>query len=283
MKQNKLLFFDVDGTLCDFTSTMPESTKKAIYELHENGYLLALSTGRSKGEVYPWLFDMPFDGMVCAAGAYVEWNGNIIYEKYMDIPMLKTILEYLESNNATYVLEGRDNIRVKSSLMEMNNKLMKKWVTSFNGLENVSPLPEPIPFDTIEQVAHIHKLNFHGLSANIDDVKNEINSKLSLNGLNTIHAISFSMADNFVTSGEITMDGIHKAHGINALLKCLGLSMNDVIAFGDSMNDYEMIKNASIGVAMGNACSQIKNIANIITDDINQDGIYNAVKKLGLI
>ena len=74
-----------------------------------------------------------------------------------------------------------------------------------------------------------------------------------------------------------------KANGLLALCKYYNIDIKDVISFGDSMNDYEILKTAGIGVAMGNSIDKLKEIADYITDDIDKDGIYNACIHLGLL
>ena len=76
---------------------------------------------------------------------------------------------------------------------------------------------------------------------------------------------------------------VNKGIAIRELISRVGGDMNDTIAIGDSGNDFNMIKTAHIGVAMGNATDRIKSIADMITDDIDNDGIYTAFKRLELI
>jgi len=74
-----------------------------------------------------------------------------------------------------------------------------------------------------------------------------------------------------------------KLTGIKAIAHKYGLTLDDVITFGDGMNDLEMIQGVKFGVAMGNAQDKIKEVAYMITDSVNNDGVYNALVKLGLI
>ena len=59
--------------------------------------------------------------------------------------------------------------------------------------------------------------------------------------------------------------------------------MEETIAFGDGGNDITMIEHAAIGVAMGNANKEVKEIADYITDDVDNNGIYNALKHFNII
>ena len=84
-------------------------------------------------------------------------------------------------------------------------------------------------------------------------------------------------------SGEITLAGVNKATGIADVVNALGISQEDTIGFGDGQNDFDMLRYCNIGVAMGNAADEVKECADIVTDDIKDDGLSNAMKRLGLI
>ena len=76
---------------------------------------------------------------------------------------------------------------------------------------------------------------------------------------------------------------ISKARSIKILADYLGIDMADTIAFGDGLNDVEMIKECGIGVAMGNANIKLKEVADYITDDISKDGVYKALEHFKLL
>ena len=71
--------------------------------------------------------------------------------------------------------------------------------------------------------------------------------------------------------------------GIKVIAEHFDLSLEDVIAFGDGMNDLEMVQGVKMGIAMGNAHPKLKEVAAMITDSVNENGIYNALIRLGLI
>lgn len=280
---SKIIFFDVDGTLVNFSCKMPESTRTALELLHKNGHKLVVSTGRSKSEVYPWLLSMDWDGLICGAGAYVEWNKKEIYAKYMSDRMVEIIVEYIESRGGTYILEGSYAIWERDILADKNRAFIEEWIKASNGNGIDAPIPKARLFSQLSEVSHIHKLNFHGMDMDAAVMENELNRLLSGEGLGNVKAIRFNNGNVFVTSGEITIEGIHKSFGIDMLLKASGFDTCDSVAFGDSLNDYEMIKNSGTGIAMGNACDALKEAADMVTSSIDEDGIYNAVKRLGLI
>ena len=84
-------------------------------------------------------------------------------------------------------------------------------------------------------------------------------------------------------NGEIIPKGIDKGRGMELVCQYYGASMQDTIAFGDSMNDYEILQHCQLGIAMGNAVQQLKDVADDITDSVTDNGIYNSFIKYHLI
>ena len=82
---------------------------------------------------------------------------------------------------------------------------------------------------------------------------------------------------------DITAKGADKGEGIRTMAEHLGLDFQNTIAFGDGGNDSSMIKAAGIGVAMGNALESLKAEADYTTTSVDNDGIMNALRHLGLI
>ena len=84
-------------------------------------------------------------------------------------------------------------------------------------------------------------------------------------------------------SGEITLRGVNKATGIRDVVEALNMRQSDTIGFGDGQNDFDMLRYCNVGVAMGNSSNEVKAVADIVTDDIKEDGLKNAMERLGLI
>ena len=82
---------------------------------------------------------------------------------------------------------------------------------------------------------------------------------------------------------EINAPGVTKGSGLLALAAHLGLRREQTMAVGDSGNDRAMIEAAGLGVAMGNATEAPKNVADYVTDDVDHDGIMNALKHFGIL
>ena len=121
----------------------------------------------------------------------------------------------------------------------------------------------------------LNKISFLGSETNIEEIVRKFSSKF-----NIIPSTVPAFGDN---SGEVSLKGIHKANAIEFLLNHLNISNENTYAYGDGMNDKEMLEFVNIGVAMGNAKEKLKFIADDITDTHDNNGIYNSFKKYALI
>ena len=82
---------------------------------------------------------------------------------------------------------------------------------------------------------------------------------------------------------DILNKGTSKGEGMVKLIEILSWQNKNIYAIGDGDNDYEMIKLADVGIAMGNATAKLKEVANYVTTNIDEDGLYNALKYLKLL
>lgn len=82
---------------------------------------------------------------------------------------------------------------------------------------------------------------------------------------------------------ELVPGNFSKATGIEKTCECLQIAHEDTYAFGDSMNDYDMIHYVQHGIVMGNGLDEVKAVADYVTSDLHKDGIYNGLHHFGLI
>lgn len=273
MKQ-KVLFFDVDGTLANFDATIPASAFEALKQAKANGHQLLLCTGRSMGQLHRELLELPLDGYVCAAGAYVQYHGQVIDSHFMSEAKLDKIFRLIREENLLYAMQcvdhlatGKDVFQPLLQLMRDRNKLNEKQLASvFPNMELV---------DSMNQFSNVEKVLFYDGKLSVQDVRERLGTEFDV--------VDMSFLQDKRSSGEITQAGINKASGIRKVLEFLGMTREDSIAFGDGENDVDMIEYAGIGVAMGNAVDLIKEKADIVTDRIEEDGIQNALQRLKII
>ncbi len=257
---NNVFFFDLDGTLWDHKSNIPESTKTALCELHEKGNLLFICTGRTKGFLnVPDLWKLPFDGGVFGCGTHIE------YKDYTFNQMLQTEqIDHIRTACSTYnilpILEGPEYMYIDSSIYEnpyMSNMLWQYQNEAKSATMDINKI-------FIQKATCLYS------------------PKSDCKGFNKELSSSFNViAREFVT--EIVPTGFSKSSGIKKVLEILDIDVSHSFAFGDSENDTDMLKYAGCGIAMGNATEEAKQAADKITDSIDNDGIYKAVKSMNFI
>lgn len=84
-------------------------------------------------------------------------------------------------------------------------------------------------------------------------------------------------------STDVLPSGGSKAKGIEAVIKHMGINPEKVYAFGDGLNDIEMLSYVHNSVAMGNAHESVKKYAKYVTEDVSQDGILRGLELVGLL
>lgn len=271
--EKKVVFLDVDGTMVNSDGIIPESAKEAVQKAKENGHKLVVCSGRSLFQVPQMLLDLGFSGIIGAAGAMVIADGKEIFHAHIDEEHRKSVTEYLEKNGFVFcfqtdqgvVISEKNRTRMLDIMQEhgITEEHLAQLVGEFyiqDDVWNNDREEKVIYYDAPFPISKVHA----DLEPYFDAVQ------LSLSGANEY-------------SGEIGINGIHKATGMEMYLNHVGVTRENCIAIGDGPNDLQMMEYAGIGVAMGNARDDVKERADMVTTDINEDGIYNAFVKLGLI
>ncbi len=262
MSDRKLIFFDIDNTLfChkEGMSFIPEQTKKAVSMLRKNGHIVAIATGRSRHLCQRCcdLLEMPCDG-VFNNGAQVVFTDKMIENK-LSKELSTDIYNYIK-NDDVYIFGAHEDYIFEHGVSEATYS----YVREESGLWGVM---KPFPDDS--NIPALFSLTVYGVSGNWHGQKKTM-----------LEFPQIYFCDGYA---DIVKKGISKGKGIEICANYFGFDINDVIAVGDGINDIEMIRKAGLGIAVGNACDELKTVADMVTDDITRDGIYKVFKKLELI
>lgn len=259
----KSVFFDIDGTLISFkTHKMPESTKKSLNLLREKGIKLFIATGRSPYALpaIKNVLDFQFDGYVMLNGQYCIVGDEVIRDTALPEKSIRAVLPYMEEKKIScefvelnYSYINFENERVWELQKFLGNTVKK------NNIEN----PErSLTNKTYQLCAYIKDYEEKEYFENMPGCR--------------------GVRWNPLFVDVIPEDG-GKGVGIEKLLNHQGYSKDESMAFGDGGNDIEMLEYVKIGVAMGNARDIVKESADYVTDDVDSDGIYNALIHYGVL
>ena len=271
----KIIFLDVDGTLCNYDFNrgeyVPDSAVTAIHKARANGHLVFLSTGRSLPEVSREILEIGFDGMVGGAGAFVQYQGKILFQKKLTREQVRELMDYLEEGDVAYHLECNSGLYASPNMARIIKKAMP-----FVDFENDAYFCRQKPL-TQCSLEDVNKISFTSVTRTYDEIYAALSSRY--------HLVKSSWGPEIpgVWGGEISLPGVNKGSAIQWLLEYLKIDPQDSYAFGDSMNDLEMFQAVHTAIAMGNSRHGVEAHAQYVTTDIDQDGIYNGMAHFGLI
>jgi Cof subfamily protein (haloacid dehalogenase superfamily) len=263
----KLFCFDLDMTLLDHkTMAITPSALCGIQKLKEQGHLIAVCSGRDLESPFSRKFTELIrpDAVVQSNGQKVTAGRKILREQFMDQELVQRLIHYGEEKKICIGFHiGEKGAFVLPEIVREREK--RTFGNCDKDFLPVSALLEEKlyalvlfgknPEDTIKKAAMVEKA--------FPEIKCALFSGNA--------------------GADVICRGMSKADGIACLLEYYSMDFSDVIAFGDSMNDWEMIREAGCGIAMGNAVMSLKEQADFVTKPIGEDGIWYALKTLGWI
>ncbi len=262
MSVKKTVFFDIDGTLWNWHNEIPESTIRAIRSLRQNGHRAFLCSGRSRAYIQnPDLFAIGFDGVVSGCGTMIEYGGETIFYKKLDVDLVEYTVNTVRKYGMRPILEGREYLYMDEREFAKDN--YGKKVKAEVGSRLLTIAGEWGQWE-------ISKLSCATEAADQEKCYEELKD-----------CFDFIIHDIPVT--EFVPKGYHKGTGIAKVCEMLDTDIEDTIAFGDSANDIGMLRAAGFGVAMGNSSEDVKLEADYVTTPVMEDGIWKACKHLELI
>lgn len=274
-----LIFTDIDGTLSSgHPSVIPNSSIKALHRAREKGHQIFLCTGRAYAAIGKELFDLPIDGLVLCCGAHIIHHQQLLtanpMPRHLLDPLIKKMIHYdigfsLEGINKNFLYSDGYDLFCSIYASQFHDSPMKQ--------KEILANKNMIPFEYIQESDYdsIIKISFY-----TNKVK-EMQSILDSLDENLTGYFDHCFAN--IESGEIIQKTIDKASGIDQVINKLGYSLNQTMAIGDGNNDLSMVQHAHIGIAMGNACEDLKKVANYTTADILEDGFEKALQHYHII
>lgn len=262
MNKDNFIFLDIDGTIYDYYLGVPESTKEAVRLLHENGHKVCLCTGRTKIMIFDEIMQLGIDGIIAGGGTYVEWNGEQIFRQDMEKSEVIRIIEAFRANHFSSFAEGMENMYYDPDFVK-------------NGTDETYRIYQ------LKIPGHVLPIDYDTMSC--AKISGRYTEK------STVEPLIKEVEDDYywtIHNGvlfETIPKTSSKAVGFEKLKEYLNLDPGRCYAFGDSFNDYDVLKAVKYGVVMGNGDPELLKRLPLHTESMKDNGIYNALKRFELI
>lgn len=258
MGSRKLLAFDIDGTLLDSNKRPLASTVEALQVLRESGHFVTLATGRSRYLTETVIRELDFENYILCNGAAAFLNHQQVFK------------ETLASESLQKLIQDCQALEIDTSLIHLDSS---KRLSSFD-------------MEKMEEA--MTSFGSHASDLGYLNEKEDVYQALAYYDERLDHLFDGRYPElNFVRWHEKCVDVVpergSKARTLLTVAQRLEIPREDIIGFGDGLNDREMLREVGVGVAMGNASEIVKKEADIITKDNNSDGIWHALQDLKLI
>ncbi len=264
----KLIALDLDGTLTDSNKLVLPKTAAILKRLAQKGVIITLASGRpTPGMRYVAnTLELEKGGYVLSfnGAKIINWNTKeIVYQKTYDKNIGYKILDRAKDYDLCSICYTDEVILTQTPEDE--------YTVEEGRINNMELVKVPNLKDVLSE--NVDKLLLTGdgdyLASIVEEFKEPFEGELSI----------YRSAPFFI---EVMAQGIDKARSLNSLIEDLNIKQEEVIAFGDGYNDLSMIEFAGLGVAMENACDEVKQKANTITLSNDEDGIAHILEHLEL-
>ena len=278
--KRKIVFLDVDGTLIDYEAKCPDSAKEAVRKAREAGHKVYICTGCSKAEILQR--DLPaLDGMIGGNGAYVEDDGQVVMHQGLTAQQTRDIVDWCRKRGLGLYLESNAGMFYDDNMIVQGPEAMVKY-TMGKGADLSQAKDSSSQF--LSQMIHLPyedmgRDDVNKISFILSDYQDHLDSATRFPDL---IANTWGGKGEHALYGDLGPAGITKKHAIEVLLTHLGADAADTISFGDAKIDLSMFELCAYNVAMGNGGPEIKAAADLVTADVNDDGLYKAFESLGL-
>lgn len=276
----KAVFFDIDGTLLNDRKTVSKSTQNAIHHLKEQGIFVGLATGRGPGFVQPFLENLGLDFAITYNGQYIFTRNQLLYENQLPKPTIYKVIRYASDKRREISL-GTASGLVGSRIIDMGTSrfgqivsglVPKSWAKAVErSFKHLIRRFRPQRFDSLVTIMRqpIYQIVLVATEGETDQIQQKFPQ------------IKITRSSPY--SADLISKDQSKIKGIERVGQTYGFDLSEVMAFGDSENDLEMLAGVGVGVAMGNAGAMVKERAHYTTSSNNNDGIAKALAHFGLI
>ncbi|MBN0919063.1 YcsE-related riboflavin metabolism phosphatase [[Mycoplasma] gypis] len=272
MKNFKLAAFDIDGTILPFKEGQKNSDLSPVIvdmfkKLKQAGFITVFCSGRDIFTVGQHRLDTPnVDYFIGANGSFILdlKTNEYIFEKTIKYDDYKVFLEATNKRNLPFTFVGK-RYGYFNSQFDINHWFyapFKENFIDYTEYENNQDDPN--------YLITVNSDDSHELREYYENIFKKNN-------------LDMWVLAEWTGGVFISAKGVNKARGLEILCEKINISLDEVIAFGDSSNDVEMLSEVGLGVAMGNAEEELKSVAKDVCESVEDFGTFNYLMKKGFI
>lgn len=277
MADKKVVFLDVDGTIYTYQGEIPQSAAAAIKQARANGHQVLMCTGRSKAENPPELNEIGFDGLIGGNGSYVEIHDEVVMHQTLSLDQCTHVVDWCRARGLEFYIESNNGLFASENFLEASQPAMHEY-SARKGM-SLNP-DEKIEMHGMVYGGELYRDDVNKISFLLSSYQDFLDAQQEFPDMKVG---SWGGAGETALFGDTGVANIDKAHAVHVAVEHLGADMADTIAVGDAKVDIPMLECCAVGVAMGSGGDEIRAMADYVTSDVDQDGLANAFRHLGLI
>lgn len=266
----KLIVSDMDGTLLNDQKKVSEDTKTAIAKLEAHQAKFTLATGRIYPAAKIYAHDLGITTpLICCNGAVIidPISDEVLYGRPLSKAVGLQVIDICEAYGVYYHLYDKDTIY---------STKMEKAIAYYAEFSKTLPEGYQIKTEIVASAkALFDKKEIYKIGAYYDNSERALDMRKALEKIPG--ASGFKSLE---TMFDVLMTDANKGTALKHLCSLLGVSIKEVVAFGDNENDLEMLQTAGYGIAMGNAEDFVKDVADHVADTNEADGVRLAIENL---
>ena len=286
----KLIAIDLDGTMLNKYGVVTEGTKQTIKETIQKGTEVIIASGRPIDSIKVIAKEIGSEKYFIAGNGAIIYDikkDEIIYENFLNKNKVLEIADICEKNNIAYNIYTENTIIAKQlryNVLYYYKENLNKEEKLKTNITLVDDIREYVKNSENEKFLKVTICDEH--KSIFDAILRKINTISNITILDVCHTTKKTIKqgteeiDIEYYYTEISKKDVDKWNAIKYLIEKLGIKKEEVVAIGDNINDREMIKNAGVGIAMGQSMPEIKEVADQVTENNEVHGVNKALESL---
>lgn len=259
----KIAFFDIDGTLINVPKGLMSPTQETVEVLNtfqKQGNLIFIASAR--GSLPFQAENLNFDGFIGNDGHYITFNDEVVLDDLFTVDEISKLMAVCNQYKGRSIFTGHQNcwcecwedqyVQAHQKAFAHSNEKPSNLIEIYQA-KDIQALACCVMFESVEAL----RLAYQALEEDFTMVTYETG----------------------IIRMDIYRNGFRKGTAVKYMYEKLGVPKENTYAFGDGINDMEMLQLVGHGIAMGNAIPQLKEVADEVCDDVMANGIANYFKK----